>query len=93
MERAEAGGDTDLVLTQLWERPRSKRGSEPNGSCPGQRVCLAESPAPKTTKVRAWRGSASSHLHDRLGAAEDTVCGARLCIPAGHSPWDALWLR
>lgn len=25
-ERAEAGGDTDLVLTQLWERPLSKKG-------------------------------------------------------------------
>lgn len=83
----------DLILTQLWERPRSKRGSEPNGSFPGQGACLAESPAPKNAKGHVWRGSASSQLHDGLRAAEDTVHRARLCIPAGHSPWDALRLR
>lgn len=34
LERAEAGGQTDLVLTQLWEEPCSQRDTEPNSRYP-----------------------------------------------------------
>ncbi|XP_014742018.1 PREDICTED: protein ATP1B4 isoform X1 [Sturnus vulgaris] len=49
LERAEAGGHTDLVLTQLWEGPCSKRDAEPKSSYPSP--AAADSPAPRNTRV------------------------------------------
>lgn len=72
----------DLVLTQLWEGPCSQRGAEPNSTCPSprdeQEVCLGETPAPKNARVCVWRRAASSHLHDGLRAAEDTMLSTAL---------------
>lgn len=79
----------ELVLTQLWEGPCSKRGTEPNGSCPSpeaeQGMCLAESPAPKNARVCVWRQAASSHLHDGLRVAEDAMLSMAV-HPCGTQP-------
>lgn len=82
-ERAEAGGHTDLVLTQLWKGPCSKRDTEPNSSYPGPGA--ADSPAPRNTRVCVQGGGASSHLHHGLRAAEDAVLSTSV-QPCGTHP-------
>lgn len=77
LERAEAGGHTDLVLTQLWEGPCSKRDIEPKSSYPAlEQLAVLHPETPESVQGWVCKLPPPPQLQSCRGRRAEHVCAS-----------------